>query len=158
MVNVFIWVMFLLFALIIVASAVSSFMTPVADLDNDECTAERVVSEQEVPMLRKWFADLVSGRALSEKDRNEVKASLAHIKAGRSYIGMARWMVYLLEHCPSANWHAISFYVKRSHESLNELRSRKTGSEVAKNVSTCFAECDSLLYIMRKNELLVETV
>lgn len=158
MVNVFIWTLFVLFAVLMVAASFAGYIPQAEDTAQKAVTAERVVEEQELPMLKKWLTDLVAGRALSDKDRCKVEQSLSRLREGKSFICVARWVVCLLEHCPSANWHAISFYVKRSHEALEELRSRKTSAKVAENVSTCFAGCDSLMYVMRKNELLVETV
>ncbi len=159
MVNVFIWTVFGIFLILMVASSLAMFMSAPDDTlaVRQTSTTDRKMEEKELVMFRKWFADITAGRALSEKDHGEVTQCLSRLRSGKSFLCVAHWLVYLLEKCPSTDWHTISFRVVKSHEALDELRYKKTPAKVADNISTCFAGCDSLMYVMRKNELLVET-
>jgi len=156
MLNLFIWAVFGIFLILTVSAALAMFCSPDV-IERQENSEERKLEEKELFMFRKWFADITAGRALSEKDHAKVERCLSRLKPGKSFLCVARWLVCLLEQCPSADWHTISFRVVKSHEALDELRGRKMDRKVAANVSTCFAGCDSLMYVMRKNELLVET-
>lgn len=157
MLNVFVWAVFGIFLILIVFSSLAMFCSPDSLVEKQENSEDRKLEERELFMFRKWFADIMAGRVLSEKDHDKVERCLSRLKPGKSFLCVARWLVYLLEQCPSANWHTISYRVVKSHEALDELRGKKTNREVTANVSTCFAGCDSLMYVMRKKELLVET-
>ncbi len=159
MVNVFIWTVFGIFLILMVASSLAMFMSaPDGTLAVQQASAiDRKMEEKELVMFRKWFADITAGRALSEKDHGEVTQCLSRLRSGKSFLCVAHWLVYLLKKCPSADWHTISFRVVKSHEALDELRHKKTPAKMADNISTCFSGCDCLMYVMRKNELLVET-
>ena len=157
-VNVFIAVLFTVFMVLMIACASSSFLFK-ANKETaleDSCLSE-VIKAEEVPMIRKWFADIVANRALSDEDQSKIRKSLDKLRPGKTYGTVACWFVLLLEHYPSTNWSVISFRAYNSQVSLIEIKSKAGLSlKVKNNTKVCLKMCDCFLYYMRKYNLLTE--
>ena len=157
-VNVFIAVLFTVFMVLMIACSVLPFLfRDKKSNSSDENCLNEVINEEEVAMIRKWFADIVDGRALSEKDRSKIRKSLDKLRPGKTYGTVAYWFVLLLEHYPSTNWSIISYRAHNYHVSLMEIKSKVGLSlKVKNNTKVCLKMCDCFLYYMRKCNLLTE--
>ncbi|MBP3546750.1 MAG: hypothetical protein J6K16_06455 [Alphaproteobacteria bacterium] len=158
-VNVFIAVLFTVFMVLMIACASSSFLFK----DNKEtflgesCLDEAIKAE-EVPMIRKWFADIVADRALSDEDQSKIRKSLDKLRPGKTYGTVACWFILLLKHYPSTNWSIISFRAYNSQISLMAIKNQaRLSDEVKNNTGICLKMCDCFLYNMRRYDLLTES-
>lgn len=149
MVQVFVWIAFGLFMILMVVCALSMFITAPADDDN---IALKLVDDDNLSELKLWLKQLTAGRVLSDEDRADLVKSLDKLRSGKSFLCVARWVVYLLKKCPSTNWKTISYRIRQSHEVMKTRRCR-TAQQIALN-AVCYAECDSLMYTLRQNQLL----
>ncbi|MBR1648080.1 MAG: hypothetical protein IJ689_00600 [Alphaproteobacteria bacterium] len=147
MIEILVWGQAIAFAILIVVCALPSFMPQERAEDRHVRAFIRPITESEVPLLRQWFEGLISGRAMSEKDRMEVRESLKKLRQGKSFACIARWMLSLLEHCPSADCRIVFERLKNAHVSLAERYYNYTARTCADAVS--YKGCDNLIYAMR---------
>ena len=157
-VNVFIAVLFTVFMVLMIACAVLPFLfRDKKSNSSEENYLNEAIKAEDVPMIRKWFADIVANRALSEEDQRRIQKSLDKLRSGKTYGTVACWFILLLEHYPSTNWSIISYRAYNSQVSLAEIKSKAGLSlKVKNNTKVCLKMCDCFLYYMRKCNLLTE--
>ena len=157
-VNVFIAVLFTVFMVLMIACAVLPFLfRDKKSNSSEENYLNEAIKAEDVPMIRKWFADIVANRALSEEDQRRIQKSLDKLRPGKTYGTVACWFILLLEHYPSTNWSIISYRAYNSQVSLAEIKSKaRLPLKMKDNTNICLKMCDCFLYYMRKYELLTE--